>query len=504
MFTPEYPKVWEIAEILDRIVEESDVLNKTGERMLENRQKIAESMAGFGLIEAERFVWRIIEADAVNGKRVIFDPAAREEMLLDAKEQAVRRAGGILQLYREEKVSNEEKESNAKKDSQNDKLGGMKRLKDWVDDADIRMEDSSKYARTRGVPALKGVLLCGVPGCGKSETVKVIHRKWGLPMLRLDVDQLMGGLVGDSERNMRQALAQAEAMAPCILWIDELEKGFSGAASESRDGGTFKRMFGRLLTWMQENQKPCFICATANDISNLPPEFFRSGRFDVLFSFYMPTNDECKEIFAEQMRRADKLRRDKAKELGSSEKDIKPLFNEDSQMGCFTDRALQNIMNLFTEKKDPEHPEGIKFLTGADIRKITSAALTRLPAEKLNKPLEESDWIDVLSKVVSDSAITTLGSGNASLDMIAANYVRLMRQNFVPVSEDRQLLFKKENYKCEYKDDPNTGKVKVIAKYDGGCTLSSPYDRALFNALHSRIERIAGMIENAGLLRISQ
>ena len=114
-------------------------------------------------------------------------------------------------------------------------------------------------------------------------------------------------------------------MTPCILWIDELEKGFSGAASAGGDGGTFKRMFGRLLTWMQENTKPCFIFATANDISQLPPEFFRSGRFDALFSVFMPTNNECKNIFKEHMRRAQNLREKAAKEQGIGGR-IPPLF----------------------------------------------------------------------------------------------------------------------------------------------------------------------------------
>lgn len=127
-----------------------------------------------------------------------------------------------------------------------DDLAAMDAYKRWAQEAGRRMDQKNRheYTLTRGVPALKGVLLCGVPGCGKSEAAKILWRQWKTPMLRMDMDQLMGGLVGESERNLRQALAQAEAMAPCILWIDELEKGFSGAASAGGDGGTFKRMFG--------------------------------------------------------------------------------------------------------------------------------------------------------------------------------------------------------------------------------------------------------------------
>lgn len=500
VFTVEYPKTWEIMEILDNIVRESGILREIGEDELKDRQEIAKSMAGFGLMQVERYVKRMIRADDREGKRLIFDPVAREEMLLDAKEQAVRRAGGILRLYREEGKKNAltDTQQTPKADDLENKLGGMGAYKNWGKNAGRHMKHYYEYAQNRGVPALKGLLLCGVPGCGKSEAAKILYRQWKLPMLRLDVDQLMGGLVGDSERNMRQALAQAEAMAPCILWIDELEKGFSGAISGTHDGGTFKRMFGRLLTWMQENKKPCFIFATANDISALPPEFFRSGRFDALFAVYMPTNDECKEIFAEQMRRADKLRRDQAKEMGTSEKDLKPLFSDDPELGCFTREALQNIMDLFMEGKDPDHPEGIKFLSGADIQKITTTALARLPDEKLGRPLEASRWIKALRGVVSDPAITTLGSANANLDQIAASYVRLMRQNFAPVSDESQLLFRKEYYCCEMQKD------QLVVEYTGECTLKAPYDRALFNALHSRIERIGTQLERRALLLTSQ
>lgn len=509
VFTVEYPEAWEIAEILDDMVKKSGILQEIGENELnkETREAITKSMAGFGLIEVERYIKRMIRADEEDGKKLIFSTEARESMLLDAKEQTVRRAGGILQLYRDKREKKEDLQIGVKRDLEagdhENKLGGMGAYKVWVEQAGDRMKNYYEYARDRGVPALKGVLLCGVPGCGKSEAAKILYRQWGLPMLRLDIDQLMGGLVGDSERNMRKALAQAEAMAPCILWIDELEKGFSGATAVSNDGGTFKRMFGRLLTWMQENKKPCFIFATANDISALPPEFFRSGRFDALFAVYMPTYDECKEIFAEQMRRADELRRDMAEKMGASGKDLSPLFNNDPEQGCFTERTLQIIMDLFMEGKNPDHPKGIKFLSGADIQKITNTALARLSSDELEKPLEASEWIEALREVVSDPAITTLGSANSNLDQIAVSYVRLMRQNFAPASAENQLLFRSEDYRCESREDNSHGN-KITVNYVGQCTLTAPYDRALFNALRSRIERIGSQLEIVALNRMCQ
>lgn len=344
---------------------------------------------------------------------------------------------------------------------------------------------------------MKGVLLCGVPGCGKSEAAKILYREWKLPMLRLDVDQLMGGLVGDSERNMRQALALAEAMSPCILWIDEIEKGFSGASSSQGDGGTFKRMFGRLLTWMQENKKPCFIFATANDISHLPPEFFRSGRFDALFSVYMPTNEACKELFKEHMKRASKRRRDTAREQGRAD-NIPSLFDKE----CFDDSALQSIMDIVMQVKNSQTGEGAKFLSGADIEKIVSLALKEIAPEDSEKPvnittpIEITTWKEALKKVISDETLGTQGSSCAALDQIAACYVRLMRENFVPVSEKSQQLFQKQYYQCNNEN----GRIKV--SYTGNCPLKSDYDKALFCALKDRIERIASKVETYALEQV--
>ncbi|MDY4953734.1 MAG: AAA family ATPase [Candidatus Onthomonas sp.] len=497
VFTVDYPKTWEIMEIICKIAEE----NGHPFENPDHAREIALQMTGFSLIQVEHCVNRLLWVDGENGRPLLFSEK-REELLLDAKAQALGSSGGLLQLYREKKDDKPKPEQNVSQENQlaADDLGGMGAYKEWADEAGKRMDKNSQheYALTRGVPALKGVLLCGVPGCGKSEAAKILHRKWGVPMVRMDMDQLMGGLVGDSERNLRQALAQAEAMSPCILWIDELEKGFSGASSGSGDGGTFKRMFGRLLTWMQENTKPCFIFATANDISHLPPEFFRSGRFDALFAVYMPTNDECKEIFKEQMKRAERLRQKTAEEQGMTGK-LPPLFQDDAVMGCFTDSALQNIMNLVMKGKDPKHPVGIKFLSGADIQKITTNALIKIPQDKLNAPIDLTTWLEALELVIQDPSITTQGSSSANLDKIAACYVRLMRENFAPVSKSNQLLFQKEYYSCQI-----TEQKKVTAKYTGRCTMQQPYDRALFHALRDRIEIIASQLETNALYRVCE
>jgi SpoVK/Ycf46/Vps4 family AAA+-type ATPase len=174
-----------------------------------------------------------------------------------------------------------------------DDVGGLQNLKRWLLKRDESWLDEAK---SYGIPAPKGILITGVPGCGKSLTAKAIGAAWQLPLLRLDIGKIFAGLVGSSEQNMRTAIRTAEAIAPCILWIDEIEKGFAGS-SGSGDSGTSARVFGSFLTWMQEKTHPVFVIATANNIDKLPPEFLRKGRFDEIFFVDLPTRTERKMIW---------------------------------------------------------------------------------------------------------------------------------------------------------------------------------------------------------------
>ncbi len=174
-------------------------------------------------------------------------------------------------------------------------IGGLRRLKDWLKQRHGALTDK---AAKFGLAAPRGVLMLGVQGAGKSLCAKAIATSWQRPLLRMDVGALYDRYVGESERRLRDALAQAEAMAPIILWIDEIEKAFASAASQSTDGGLSKRMFGTLLTWMQEHDKPVFLVATANDIEALPPELLRKGRFDEIFFVDLPREDTRAQIFA--------------------------------------------------------------------------------------------------------------------------------------------------------------------------------------------------------------
>lgn len=180
-------------------------------------------------------------------------------------------------------------------------VGGMH---EFINYASERFSAYSEEAQAYGLPYPKGVLLVGIPGCGKSLAAKALSNMWQKPLLKLDIGKLFGSLVGDTESNTRKALQLAEAMAPDILWLDEIDKGLSGVGSSGKtDSGVTSRMFGTILTWLQEKEVPVYVIATANNISALPQELLRKGRFDEIFFVDLPTEDERKEIFSIQLQK---------------------------------------------------------------------------------------------------------------------------------------------------------------------------------------------------------
>jgi SpoVK/Ycf46/Vps4 family AAA+-type ATPase len=183
-------------------------------------------------------------------------------------------------------------------------IGGLDLLKDWIRK---RARAFSEEARRYGLPRPKGLLLLGVQGCGKSLTAKAVARLWNLPLLRFDVSRIFDRFIGSSESNMRHALQTAESIAPAILWVDEIEKAFSGAMSSGiSDAGTASRVFGTFVTWLQENQSMVFTVATANNIGDVPPELLRKGRFDEIFFVDLPASKEREEIFNIHLRKRDR------------------------------------------------------------------------------------------------------------------------------------------------------------------------------------------------------
>lgn len=200
------------------------------------------------------------------------------QRILDRKIQFMQE-GGILEYFPAEDNSHE--------------LGGFANLKAWLKRAKVGF---TPQAQALNLQAPKGVLFVGIQGCGKSLAAKVIAREWQLPLIKLDAGRLYDRFVGESEKNFRRAITLAESMAPTILWIDEIEKSFSNAGSDA-DGGLSQRLFGSLLTWMQEKNQDVFLVATANDLSQLPPELLRKGRFDEIFFVDLPDPNEREAIF---------------------------------------------------------------------------------------------------------------------------------------------------------------------------------------------------------------
>jgi SpoVK/Ycf46/Vps4 family AAA+-type ATPase len=185
-----------------------------------------------------------------------------------------------------------------------DDIGGLENLKLWMD---IRKNAFTRKAREFGLPTPRGILLVGLPGCGKSLSAKATSNALGVPLIRFDIGRVFGGLVGQSEQNMRMAIQTIEAIGNCVVWIDELEKAFAGAGgSGASDSGVTQRVFGTFITWMQENDSAAFIVATVNRIESLPPELLRKGRFDEIFFVNLPGKRERETIFDIHIRKRDR------------------------------------------------------------------------------------------------------------------------------------------------------------------------------------------------------
>ena len=264
------PNLAELNEVLSARLAKS----RTRRLDTETREKLLKAALGLTKDEAEK-VYR--KAQVTAGQLT----ESEVEVVLSEKKQLIRR-NGILEYIEEDETL--------------DSVGGLEELKRWLKQ---RSNAFTERAREYGLPQPKGMLILGVPGCGKSLIAKTTSRLWGLPLLRLDMGRVYdGSTVGRSEANLRSALKTAESISPVILFIDELDKAFAGGGgSGDSDGGTSGRIFGSFLTWMQEKKSPVFVMATANRVERLPGEFLRKGRFDEIFFVDLPSSAERQAIF---------------------------------------------------------------------------------------------------------------------------------------------------------------------------------------------------------------
>lgn len=239
------------------------------------REKITQAAVGLTASQARRVFGKAIVADGVLDDQDI-------GLVTDEKKQIIRESEA-LEFYPVSETP--------------DDVGGLDILKEWLR---LRERAFTKEAADYGLPTPRGMALIGIPGTGKSLTAKMIGSLWRMPVIRLDVGALFGSLVGESEERARRALRMCETVAPCVVWIDEIEKGL---AQGGLDGGTSTRVFGTILTWMQEKRSPCFVVATANDVAAVPPELLRKGRFDEVFFLDLPTERERREILEVHVRK---------------------------------------------------------------------------------------------------------------------------------------------------------------------------------------------------------
>jgi len=272
VLTMPLPDEMEIRLLLDEMI-----LKQRGSGRLEvylNQQEkelLCKSALGLTLQEAQNTFAQAMISDGKLDKNDI-------QFVLQQKQQILKKTGALEYINSDLDMSD---------------VGGLENLKMWFERRNKSWLDAaSKY----NLPAPKGVLLTGVPGCGKSLCAKAVASMWQLPLLRFDMGTVFGMYVGESEANMRKALRASEALSPCILWMDEIEKGL-GDSGGSGDGGAGRRVFGYFLTWMQEKKSPVFVFATANRIESLPPELLRKGRFDEIFFVDLPSHQERTKIF---------------------------------------------------------------------------------------------------------------------------------------------------------------------------------------------------------------
>ncbi|MGR5407626.1 AAA family ATPase [Vibrio sp. PNB22_8_1] len=272
------PTTEELAKLLEQAKQKYHI----DDRDYDQSESLLEAALGLSTSEAQLAFAKI----ACQFKRLTENDIPH---IVKEKEQVIRKSGHLEYFHPKANLQD---------------IGGLDNLKNWLN---RRRQAFTQDAQKFGLEKPRGVLLLGLPGTGKSLAAKAVANAWQLPLLRLDMGKIYGGIVGQSEANMRAALQTAEALSPCILWVDEIEKGLSGMQSSgSTDGGTTARVLGTFLTWMQEKEKPVFVVATANHIAQLPPELLRKGRVDEIFFVDLPTQTDRKAIIHIHLRKRDR------------------------------------------------------------------------------------------------------------------------------------------------------------------------------------------------------
>lgn len=304
-------------------------------------KKLCLAFQGLSRYEIGQLINRGYQKDGMIGTKDI-------DLVQTEKSQIIQKSGLLEMVKLREKMED---------------IGGLEKLKPWLEQKSKIFADWPA-ARDFGVESPKGVMIVGMPGCGKSLTAKATATLFGLPLLKMDMGSLMGKYVGESEGNMRRAIAVAEAVSPCVLWVDEVEKAFSGIGSGGAGSEVATRLFGYFLTWMQEKTAQVFVVATANDISALPPELLRKGRFDEIFYVDFPNEAERNAIFRVHLEKRQKMNAhiDLSKLAKTTDKysgaDIESIVKESIEQAFLAGRAELNTQRLM-QVIEATHPLGM-------------------------------------------------------------------------------------------------------------------------------------------------
>lgn len=379
VFDMPLPTVAEIKNIMTEFIKDLDI--DVSEDVL---SEISLSFKGLNEFQIKQ----ILNLAYQDGGCLDFDD---KQLILSQKEQLIKKAGLLEMIPVHETIED---------------IGGLENLKEWLYKKE-RIFNQLDKAIKFGVDIPKGIMIVGMPGCGKSLVAKATAKLFEIPLVRLDVGRLLGKYIGESEENMRKALKLSEAISPCVLWIDEIEKAFSGVGGSGGGSDVTTRLFGQFLTWMQEKENTVFIVATANDISKIPPEFLRKGRFDELFYVDFPNDEERRKIIEIHL----KKRRQWNKDLdiislvkltnGYNGADLEAIV-KDAIENCFIDgkeqlttedlkTAQKNIKSISStlERRIKEIKEAVKDM---DLKPASNPKnkMAAKPAPKKNVEKDES------------------------------------------------------------------------------------------------------------------
>lgn len=375
---------------------------------------------------------------------------------------------------------------------------GLNAITDWLKERQPIFSDPEKSVM-QGFDIPNGILITGIPGTGKSLMAKQTARILKLPLVAMDLGDIQEGIVGKSEEHMAAALRTVDAMAPCVLWIDEIEKAFSGAESGQSDGGVMRRMFGKFLTWMQEKESYCFVLATSNDITKLPPELFRSQRFDEKYYTFMPSAKECAQMFVANIHlQNERIVNAKGKKIpifdgNVFEKESYWLYILNNICTCNIDMWGNVTKEYVSLDRDGRWMKGYlpqkKLFTGADIAALVNALKFKVLSQRRKENSSNYGFEGPIKKTEADTFLpVVLGNiipyGQSNLKDVALCFKSLTKNRFKSASATTE-----ENSIIRFSDyNELTGSMKYDSRRFSDD--NSKYDRTLYMCIVGAINSL--------------